>query len=174
VDLNRLTGLGVRMVGRFAGLAGTRAQFSGALTNLCAMSDLKLNRLLERIDTWATEHGLDGVAAPPERFEPTRVDERPPLGLDLQREGIRTVVWATGLAPDWSWLDVPVLDHKGRIRHEGGVADAPGLYVLGLPFLRRRRSTLIDGAAADAGELADHLVRHLDGARQRATLAAGT
>ena len=48
------------------------------------------------------------------------------------------------------------------IVHDGGVTGAPGLYVLGLPFLRRRRSTLIDGAAADARDLADHLVGHLD------------
>ena len=55
-----------------------------------------------------------------------------------------------------------MLDRKGRIMHEGGVVRAPGMYVLGLPFLRRRKSTLIDGAAADAADLSDHLVRSLD------------
>ena len=38
---------------------------------------------------------------------------------------IRSIVWATGFRPDYSWLHVPVLDRKGYIRHEGGVADAP-------------------------------------------------
>jgi putative flavoprotein involved in K+ transport len=125
------------------------------------MSDLKLERLLARIDAWATASGIDGDVPPPHRFEPTRVAESPPLGLDFRTAGIRTVIWACGFRPDYTWLHVPVLDRKGRIRHEGGVAESPGLYVLGLPFLRRRKSSLIDGAAVDANDLADHLVRSL-------------
>ena len=71
---------------------------------------------------------------------------------------IRTIVWATGFRPDYSWLDVPVLDRKGLIRHDGGVVvDAPGMYLLGMPFLRRRKSTLIDGAGDDAEDLSAHL-----------------
>src|SRR5262245_8845494 len=161
VDLNRLTGLGVRIVGKLAGIADGRAQFSGSLRNVCALSDLKMNRLLDRIDAWATEHGLDGEVDPSHRFEPTRVPDDPLLGIDLRRGAIRTVVWATGYRPDYSWLDVPVLDRKGRIRHEGGIVDSPGMYVMGLPFLRRRKSSLIDGAADDARDLSEHLVRFL-------------
>ena len=163
VDLNRLTDLGVRLVGRLAGVADGKAQFSGSLRNQCALSDLKMNRLLERIDIWVTEHGLDGAVDPPHRFEPTRVEDAPPLLIDLGRAGFRTVMWATGFRPDYSWLDVPVLDRKGRIRHDGGVAESPGMYLMGIPFLRRRKSSLIDGAAPDAGDLSDHLVRYLGG-----------
>lgn len=173
VDLNRLTGMGVRMVGRLAGIANGKAQFSGSLRNQCELSDLKMNRLLERIDAWATQHGLDGEVAPPHRFEPTRVDASPPLALDLAGGGIRTVLWACGYHPDYSWLDVPVLDRKGHIRHEGGVVESPGMYLLGIPFLRRRKSSLLDGAGADARELCDHLVASLDG-RPRQPAASGT
>jgi putative flavoprotein involved in K+ transport len=60
-----------------------------------------------------------------------------------------------------------VFDRRGRVVHDGGVTASPGLYLMGLPFLRRRKSTLIDGAAADACELADHLVAHLDAATDR-------
>ena len=162
VDLNRLTDLGVRLVGRLVGVADGKAQFSGSLRNQCALSDLKMNRLLERIDAWATENGVDGEVDPPHRFEPTRVEDSPPLGIDLFGGGIRTVIWATGFRPDYSWLNVPVLDRKGRIRHDGGIVQAPGMYLMGLPFLRRRKSSLIDGAAADARDLSDHLVRSLD------------
>jgi putative flavoprotein involved in K+ transport len=162
VDLNRLTDMGVRLVGRLAGTADGKAQFSGSLRNQCALSDLKMNRLLDRIDAWAAGHGLDGDVDPPHRFEPTRVEDSPPLGIDLRNGEIRTVIWATGFRPDYSWLNVPVLDHKGRIRHDGGIVQAPGMYLLGLPFLRRRKSSLIDGAAADARDLSDHLVQSLD------------
>jgi putative flavoprotein involved in K+ transport len=161
IDLNRLTGLGVRLVGRLAGVANGKLQFSGSLRNVCEMSDLKMNRLLERIDAWATEHGLDSETEPPQRFEPTRVEASPPLDLDPGKAGIKTVIWAAGFRPDYSYLEVPVLDRKGRVRHDGGVVDAPGMYLLGLPFLRRRKSTLIDGAADDARDLAAHLSHYL-------------
>lgn len=163
IDLNRLSGMGVRLVGRLVGLANGKLQFSGSLKNVCDMSDLKMNRLLERIDTWAAANGLDREVDPPHRFDPTRVEASPPLELDLRKSGIKTVIWATGFRPDYSWLEVPVLDRKGRVRHDGGVVEAHGMYLLGLPFLRRRKSSLIDGAADDARDLMGHLTQYLDG-----------
>jgi putative flavoprotein involved in K+ transport len=163
LDLNALTAIGVRLAGRLAGLRDGKALFSGSLANQAALSDLKMNRLLDAIDVWVAEKGLDREVPPPERFEPTRIEASPPLSLDLARAGIRTVLWATGFRPDYSWLEVPVLDRKGRIRHDGGVVDAPGLYVMGLPFLRRRKSALIDGAGDDARELSAHLAAYLGG-----------
>ncbi len=160
IDLNRLTDLGVRLVGRLAGVRDGKAQFSGSLRNQCALSDLKMNRLLDRIDEWITEQGLDDETDPPHRFEPTRVEESPPLGLDLGE--FRTLLWATGFRPDYSWLDVPVLDRKGRLRHDGGVVEAPGMYLMGIPFLRRRKSSFIDGVGDDARDLSAHLASYLD------------
>jgi putative flavoprotein involved in K+ transport len=163
IDLNALTAQGVRLVGRLAGVAGGKAQFSGSLRNLCVMADLKMNRLLDRVDEWASEHLGDRGVEPPHRFEPTRVEADPPLMLDLAASGIRTIVWATGFRPDFSWLDVPAFDRKGRLVHDGGVVSSPGLYLMAMPFLRRRKSTLIDGAAADARDLSSHLAAWLDG-----------
>jgi putative flavoprotein involved in K+ transport len=165
LDLNALSDLGVTLVGRLAGIANGKAQFAGSLGNMCAMSDLKMNRLLEAIDLWASEHGLDGTVAPSHRLPPTRVPERPPLVLDLSR--FKTVIWAAGYRPDYSWLEIPVLDRKGMIRHDGGVTEAPGLYLMGMPFLRRRKSTLIDGAGDDARDLSAHLASWLDGGAAR-------
>ena len=158
IDLDALQGIGVRLVGRLAGIRDGIAQFSGSLRNQCNLADLKLARLLDTIDEWATANGLDGDSDPSERFASTFVEESPPLGLDLTRGEIRTVIWATGYRPDLSWLDLPLLDHKGRLRHDGGVTEAPGLYAMGMPFLRRRKSTLIDGAGDDARDLSAHLV----------------
>ncbi len=157
LDLNALGAAGIETVGRLAGIRDGRAQFSGSLGNVCALADLKMNRLLHQIDEWVAATGFDQAVDTPHRFEPTRVPESPALALDLAGQGIETVIWATGYRPDYSWLQVPVFDRKGRIRHDGGVADAPGLYVLGLPFLRRRKSSLIDGADDDARALARHL-----------------
>jgi putative flavoprotein involved in K+ transport len=163
VDLNALTAVGVHLVGRLAGVRGSKLQFSGSLPNVCALADLKMNRLLDRIDEWAAANGLDDRVERPHRFAATRVETSPPLSLDLAGGGIRTIVWATGFRPDHSWLSVPVFDRRGRIVHDGGVVPAPGLYVIGLPFLRRRKSTLIDGAADDARELSAHVAAYLSG-----------
>jgi putative flavoprotein involved in K+ transport len=152
----------VRLVGKLAGINDGRAQFSGSLRNQCAMADLKLGRLLDTIDERAATEGLDGEFDAPHRFAPTAVDADPPLGLDLRSGEIKTVIWATGFRPDYSWLDVPVLDRKGMIRHDGGVVESPGLYLMGMPFLRRRKSSLIDGAAPDAADLVEHLAGYLD------------
>ena len=91
------------------------------------------------------------------------VDATPPLGLDLRRGEIQTIVWATGFRPDYSWLDIDVLDYKGMVRHDGGVVvESPGLYLIGLPFLRRRKSSFIDGSRADAEDLAVEVAAYLD------------
>jgi len=164
LDLNALRHIGVKLIGRLAGIRDGKAQFSGSLANQCALADLKMNRLLGTIDEWATENGLDDEVEAPQRFDPTAVEESPPLGMDLANGEIRTIIWATGYRPDVSWLDVPVLDRKGHIRHDGGVVDSPGMYLMGMQFLRRRKSALIDGAGDDARDLSDHLVAYLGGA----------
>jgi len=164
LDLNHLTGGGVRLVGRMGGISDGVAQFSGSLPNLGALADLKLNRLLDALDRWASAAGLDGDLPAPHRFEPTRVG-RPPTTLDLGRGEIGTIIWACGYRPDHLWLHLPVFDRRGRIRHDGGVVGgAPGVYLLGAPFLRRRRSSFISGAGPDTAELGDHLLRFLDDA----------
>jgi putative flavoprotein involved in K+ transport len=165
-DLNSLTALGVRIVGRLGRIAGGVAQFSGSLANTCALADLKMNRFLNRADEWATAADLDDDLPPPHRYPPTSVDPRAPLELDLSRKEISTVVWATGFRPDYSWLDIPVHDRAGRIRHDGGVVTgAPGLYLLGMPVLRTRASSYIHGAVADTDALAGHLHSYLSNQR---------
>ena len=156
------------MVGRLTGMRDGIAQFSGSLANQCTLADLKMNRLLGTIDEWATRGGLDGDVDRPHRFEPTRTALSPTLSIDLNRGEIRTILWSCGYRPDYSWLSLPVLDRHHRLRHDGGVVtDAPGLYLLGAKFLRRRRSTFISGAEQDTLELSEHLCRYLAGGAER-------
>jgi putative flavoprotein involved in K+ transport len=161
-DLNALTSVGVRLVGKLAAIRDGRALFSGSLRNKCELADLKLGRLLDTIDEWALTAAIDDEVPAPYRFEPTVVPDPPTLTCDFQTGEIRTIIWATGFRPDYSWLDVDVLDAKGMVRHDGGVVtDAPGMYLLGLPFLRRRKSSFIDGGRADAEDLVEELAAHL-------------
>ena len=161
LDLNSLTAKGAKLVGRLMGVNDGCAQFSGSLKNVCALADLKMGRMLDTIDEWVVENCDVDEFDPPERFAATEVDESPPLKLDFQKANIRTILWATGFRPDYSWLDVPVLDRKGMIKHDGGVSVSPGLYVIGLPVLRRRNSSFIHGVEDDARHLNEHLVSYL-------------
>jgi putative flavoprotein involved in K+ transport len=157
LDLNHLSGMGARIAGRLMAVRDGVAQFSGSLRNVCALADLKMNRLLAAIDEVADADG----ATPGQRYERTRVANEPLLTLDLVRAGIGTVIWATGYRPDYSWLDVPVIDRKGALEHDGGIVREPGLYVLGLPLMRRRKSSFIFGIEDDVRDICDHLLAYL-------------
>jgi putative flavoprotein involved in K+ transport len=172
LDLNTLSAAGVELVGRLSAIRDGRALFSGGLRNLFALADLKMERLLDTFDEWARAGGAhDADVSAPERFEPTRVPQSSRLELDLRGGEIRSIVWATGFRPEYGWLHVPVVDHKGQLRHDGGVVDAPGLYAIGLPVLRRRKSTFILGAEDDARDVVAHLARYLDSAANSASRA---
>jgi putative flavoprotein involved in K+ transport len=162
LDLNTMSSLGIKLVGRLMGVQNGVVQFSGSLRNVCALADLKMNRLLKTIDEWAEQSPDTSMFEPPERFDRTEVDEEPCLALNLQDSGVRTIVWATGYRPDYSWLDVPVLDRKGMIKHDGGVVDSPGMYLVGMPFLRQRKSSFIHGAEDDARYVTQHLATFLN------------
>jgi putative flavoprotein involved in K+ transport len=161
LDLNALGSLGVELVGRWAAVRDGRALFSGGLRNVFALADLKMERLLDTFDEWAREYGYDTEVGPPERFTPTRVPDASRLQIDLSSGEIATIVWATGFKPDYGWLDVPVVNAKGQLQHDGGVVDSPGMYALGLPVLRRRKSTFIYGIEDDAREVIEHLAGYL-------------
>jgi putative flavoprotein involved in K+ transport len=161
LDLNTLTALGVRLVGRLAMVRDGRALFSGGLRNVLSLADLKMERLLGTFDEWAKAQGHDALAEPRDDLEPTRMPDSTQLQLDLAGGEIRSIVWATGFRPDYSWLDVPVVDPKGQLQHDGGVVASPGLYALALPVLRRRKSTFIYGIEDDAREVITHLNEHL-------------
>ncbi len=159
IGLNQLDASGVQIAGRLVGITDTKLQFSGSFANACTSADLKQGRLLDSIDQWATAHGLDDELGPTTRPPATTV---PPAPLERQLSDFSTVIWATGFRPHNPWLPERLLDYKGAIVHEGGVLPEAGLYVLGLPFLRRRKSSFLDGVGLDAAELAPHLVDHLD------------
>ena len=163
LDLNTLTGIGVKLVGRMVGMRDDKALFSGSLKNVCSLADLKMNRLLDNIDEWITNNDHIVGINPRERFLPTLIENSPTLEINLTENNIKTIIWATGFRPDLSWLDVPVLDRKGQILHEGGIVNFPGMYLMGMQFLRRRKSSLIDGAGDDALDLSKHLKAYLDG-----------
>ena len=166
LDLNAVQAAGVEVVGRLAMVRDGDALFSGGLRNHCALADLKLGRMLDGFDDWAEQEGIASTLPVDDRPRSTALAAEPRLKLSLPSGEIRSVLWATGYKPDHSFLQLPVFDRRGRLVHDGGiVTGAPGLYAMGLPFMRRRKSTLIDGVGDDARDLAIHIQHALHGAR---------
>jgi putative flavoprotein involved in K+ transport len=161
LDLPALEARGVRLVGRAVGAESGRVFFADDLVTHTVAADARLARLVQRIDIFAARTGLEAEVSPPEPFRPFLWPTRAPTEIDLRSEGIRTVVWATGFRRVYPWLKLPVLDGRGEIRHQGGITPSPGLYVIGLFFLRRRKSSFIDGVGRDAMDLTGHLAAYL-------------
>lgn len=156
LDLATLAARGVRLVGRAVSGSGTVVHLEDDLVEHVVAADVKLRRLLARVEDWARRTGLADTLPEPEPLAPGPLVTAPER-LDLRAEDIRSIVWATGFRRSYDWLEVPALDPAGEIVHRGGIAGVPGLYVLGLRFLRRRKSSFLDGAGSDAPELADHI-----------------
>jgi putative flavoprotein involved in K+ transport len=157
LDLPLLQERGVRLTGRLTGIDGHEVSFDDDLVAHTVAADARLARLLQKIDAFVSETGLEGEVGAAEPFAPFHWPAPAPDAIDLETEGIRTVLWATGFRRQYPWLKVPVLDERGEVRHRGGITSAPGLYVMGHYFLRRRKSSFIDGVGDDARDLADHM-----------------
>jgi putative flavoprotein involved in K+ transport len=157
LDLATLRTAGVRLVGRVVSVDGRRLHLLDDLAQTTELAQQALERLLDRLDR------LAGPKAAPREPDASLVIgvEPTPTTLDLQTEGIRTVVWATGYHRNYSWLQTPILDGSQEIIHLGGITPMAGLYVMGLRFMRRRRSNFIDGVGLDAEALAEHVLNHL-------------
>jgi putative flavoprotein involved in K+ transport len=170
LDLKTLAAAGVELVGRLVAVRDGEALFSGGLRNALNLADLKLARLLDTFDAWAHQAGIDVPTT--ERPAPVELSAPPRLKLNLRDGEIGTIIWATGYRPDYRWLHIPVLDGRGQLRHDGGVVvESRGLYALGLPVLRRRKSTFIHGIEDDARDVMTHVARDLRGGERPTAIA---
>jgi len=165
LDLGILQRMGVRVLGRATGAAGRLMHFADDLAASVAGAQRPMESMLARIDVAADAMGAPRQEwpAPPTGFAPT------PPTLDLVAEGIGSVIWATGYRRDYGWLHAPgLLDETGEVRHRGGIAALPGLFLLGLRFMRRRSSSFLAGVGIDATVIAGEVARHLSHSTGRA------
>jgi len=165
IDLAILQEEGVRLAGRVDSTDGMRVRFRDDLQSNIDIAEHKLDRVLERIDAFVDETLM--AADTPDRRPPIATSEAP-TELDLRDASISSVLWATGYRRRYPWLNVPVLNIRGEIIHDGGVTPAAGLYALGLNFQRTRKSSFIDGVGNDARALAEHITQRFD----RSSIAA--
>jgi putative flavoprotein involved in K+ transport len=150
-----LAGRGAHVVGHVARIDGSTVSFAPGLEESLAFGEAFVAELEQTIDEYVAREGLDvpETDAPREPWPPVvETDE-----LDLGAAGVTTILWATGFRPDYSWVDLPLVDGDGWAVQERGVTDHPGVYVVGLNWLHKRKSALLCGV----GEDAEHVVAHL-------------
>jgi putative flavoprotein involved in K+ transport len=158
VDLAALQRHGVRLTGRLVDVTGGVARFDDGLAARMKEADAAMHRLLDRIDAYARQVGLEREIWATERPAPVCVPPQPPQQLDLRAEGISTVVVAAGYRSHHPWLRLPILGANGMIRQRHGVTAFPGVYTVGQRFQHGRASGTIYGARLDAAYVVDRIL----------------
>lgn len=170
VDFRALAAIGIQLVGLTDSYDDGVLRFRADLAENIARGDANYLALLRAADEYVARNGLDLPEEPQAHILGPDPDAAldPLLSVDLAEAGITSIVWATGFALDYGWLQVDAFDDAGRPQHRRGVSAEPGVYFLGLPWLSRRGSSFIWGVWHDAKHVAGHI------ATQRGYLSYGT
>ncbi|MFQ1002164.1 MSMEG_0569 family flavin-dependent oxidoreductase [Modestobacter sp. SSW1-42] len=153
IDLRQFAREGMRLYGTLTGVSGGVLSFAPDLTAHLDGADRVDDNAKDLVDAHIERYGIDAPVEP--RYTSVWAPDADPTSLDPAAIG--AVVWAIGFRADWSWVRVPVFDGAGYPTHVRGVTSAPGLYVLGLPWLHTWGSGRFAGIARDAGFVADRV-----------------
>ena len=170
IDLRAFAREGMKLYGLLDGLDGTTLRFRPTLKASLDDADRVYNGINATIDSWIADKGLS--APPPSVYRPLWEPRAEPAALDLEAEGIGTIVWCIGFQPDFRWLDAPVFNGAGHPVHRRGITAVDGVYFLGLPWLHSWGSGRFSGVARDAEFLADDIETRLTRASERAGRSA--
>ncbi|PWU27310.1 FAD-dependent oxidoreductase [Pseudomonas sp. RW407] len=159
IDFRRLANEGITLVGLTKAFEGGKVSFQDDLVKNLEAGDRNYLDLLDAADAYIERNGLDLPEEPEARrvFPDAECVRNPILELDLAAAGITSIIWATGYAVNFDWLQVDAFDEKGKPRHQRGVSREPGVYFVGLPWLSRRGSSFIWGVWHDAKHVAGHI-----------------
>lgn len=159
IDFRELAANGMKIVGLTQGYNDGAISFAPDLPGSFAEGDTYYLSFLDQCDDYVSQNGLDFPQEPEARvLGPTPECVSNPIEhVNLAEAGIKTIIWATGYKPDFSWLDVDTFENDGSPKHIRGVSSVPGVYFLGLPWLMSRGSSFIYGVWHDAKHVADHI-----------------
>ncbi|HUS96060.1 MAG TPA: NAD(P)-binding domain-containing protein, partial [Hyphomicrobiaceae bacterium] len=159
IDLRRLALDGVQLCGKVIGGRETTLRMADSLAASLDAADAFCQAEMDDLDAFIAKAGLD---APAESIEPADwVPAAQPAQLDLEKEGISTIIYATGFHRDFSWIELPVFDETGYPRYTRGVTELPGLYFVGLHWMHTQGSGLFYGVGGDAAFVTDHLINQM-------------
>ena len=159
MDFRRLASEGVTLLGLTDRFENGTLSFRDDLQRNIAAGDANYNEMLDAADAYVARTGLELPEEPEAREMWPDPDclTNPIRSVDLAKEGITTIIWATGFRQDFSWMKFDAFDDKGAPIHQRGVSIVPDVYFLGLPWQSRRGSTFLWGVWHDAKHIADQI-----------------
>jgi putative flavoprotein involved in K+ transport len=153
LHLRTLRAMGVELVGRFAGADERKVHFADDLAQSMRAGDDLSRTFMGWIGAFCEKRALD---VPWE--VPASLDIAGRTELDLDAEGVTTVIWTAGFRPDYGWVRIPVFDEMGFPIQTDGRCAVPGLYFMGVHFQRKAQSAVLYGVGEDAEQVANHIV----------------
>lgn len=154
---------GVTLLGRYLGADGHTVHLKDDLQENAAGSDKPVLALRARLDSFIKDNAIDATDDPP--IEPAGTFDPAPSTLDLKRENIQTVLWATGFKLDFeSWIELDLNTRDGYPEQIRGISPHAGLYFMGLQLMHSRKSGLIFGVDDDARHVVGAAAAHLGAA----------
>jgi putative flavoprotein involved in K+ transport len=133
---------------------GSKLGFADDLAASVDFGDARLADFLKFVAAFCVANGT----TPPtyEMPPPLRIKTR--LELDIVEDGIGTVIWTSGYRPDYGWVKLPVFDSMGFPVQTDGRTSVPGLYFMGVHWMRKNKSSILYGVGEDAGVVARQIV----------------
>ena len=155
-DLNfrTLHAMGVELVGRFSGVEGSKVRFADDLAASVDFGDARWADFRKMIDACCVRGGT-----PLPRYEipaPMRIATR--TELDVAGEQLGSVIWTSGYRPDYAWVKLPAFDDMGFPIQVDGRSQVPGLFFVGVHWMRKNQSTVLYGIGEDAEIVARQVV----------------
>ncbi len=159
MDFRRLGNEGVTLVGLTKSFENGVLSFSDDLPRNLAAGDANYSEMLDLADAYVARTGMDLPEEPEAReaFADPDCLTNPLSSVDFAKEGITTIIWATGFRQDFSWIKTDAFAERGAPIHQRGVSVQPDVYFLGLPWQSRRGSTFLWGVWHDAKYIADQI-----------------
>ncbi|MCV7432377.1 MSMEG_0569 family flavin-dependent oxidoreductase [Mycolicibacterium bacteremicum] len=156
VDLRQFALEGMRLYGTLADGKDSTLRFEPTLSAALDHADSVYNSICADIDAHIDRTGIQ--APPPSRYAPVWQPDTDPTTLDLQAEGVTSVVWAIGYRPDYRWIEASAFDGAGRPMQTRGITNVTGLSFVGLPWMHTWGSGRFLGIDRDARHIADAII----------------
>ena len=160
LSLQSLAKKGATILGRLKSIDGYTLSFQQNAVDHVRYADEYSQKIKDMIDDFILANDL---SAPPSHYDEAdiadieaRCASRIP-SLNLRETNISAIIWSTGFDTDLHYIDLPLFDAHGKLKHKDGIADSPGLYLLGFPWLRSRKSSILFGIIDDAQFIVDRM-----------------
>ena len=156
IDLRRSAANGVRLLGHLMDISDGRAALAPDLEENLRKGDQAFDDFRREVDDYVSRTGIDVPQPQSDQSHTTGAMEAPSV-IDVRAAAIRSVIWATGYASDFGWVELPIFDERNEPVHRRGVTAAPGIYFLGLSWLHKATSAFLCGVGEDARYLAERI-----------------